>query len=62
VYVAAFRNRNLPLPENPDDLYEISRSKASPDTEFVAHRDKPFRLIARSPSRHMNTVSPPINS
>lgn len=43
VYVAAIRNRNLQLPENPDELYEISRSKASPETEFVAHRDKPFR-------------------
>ncbi|XP_039849064.1 protein NRT1/ PTR FAMILY 4.3-like [Panicum virgatum] len=48
VYVAAFRNRNLPLPENPDDLYEISRSKASPDTEFVAHRAKPFRFLDRA--------------
>jgi solute carrier family 15 (peptide/histidine transporter), member 3/4 len=52
VYVAAFRNRNLPLPENPDELYEISRSKASPDTEFVAHRDKPFRLIALTVQAH----------
>ncbi|XP_062180726.1 protein NRT1/ PTR FAMILY 4.5-like [Phragmites australis] len=48
VYVAAFRNRSLELPENPDELYEISRSKASPDTEFVAHRDKPFRFLDRA--------------
>ncbi|TKW16765.1 hypothetical protein SEVIR_5G321100v4 [Setaria viridis] len=48
VYVAAFRNRNLPLPENPDELYEISRNKASPDTEFVAHRDRPFRFLDRA--------------
>nr|CAB3478295.1 unnamed protein product [Digitaria exilis] len=48
VYVAAFRNRNLQLPENPDELYEISRSKASPDTEFVAHRDRPFRFLDRA--------------
>ncbi|OEL21492.1 Protein NRT1/ PTR FAMILY 4.3 [Dichanthelium oligosanthes] len=48
VYVAAFRNRNLQLPENPDELYEISRSEASPDTEFVAHRDKPFRFLDRA--------------
>lgn len=56
MYVAAFRNRNLQLPENPDELYEISRSKASPDTEFVAHRDRPFRLIYSSPPPC--TVSP----
>ncbi|KAL6616064.1 hypothetical protein ACP70R_038334 [Stipagrostis hirtigluma subsp. patula] len=48
VYVAAVRNRNLPLPENPDELYEISRSKAPPDTEFVAHRSKPFRFLDRA--------------
>ncbi|PNT72860.1 protein NRT1/ PTR FAMILY 4.3 [Brachypodium distachyon] len=48
VYVAAIRNRNLQLPENPDELYEISRSKASPETEFVAHRDKPFRFLDRA--------------
>jgi peptide/histidine transporter 3/4 len=43
VYVAAIRNWNLELPENPEELYEISRSKASPETEFVPHRNKPFR-------------------
>ncbi|KAL6845156.1 hypothetical protein ACP4OV_024651 [Aristida adscensionis] len=48
VYVAAARNRSLQLPEDPSDLYEISRSKASPDTEFVAHRDRPFRFLDRA--------------
>ncbi|KAJ1285385.1 hypothetical protein BS78_03G275800 [Paspalum vaginatum] len=48
VYVAAIRNMNLQLPENPDDLYEISRNDASPDTEFVAHREKPFRFLDRA--------------
>ncbi|CAL4974060.1 unnamed protein product [Urochloa decumbens] len=48
VYVAAFRNRSLQLPEDPEELYEISRSKASPDTEFVAHRDRPFRFLDRA--------------
>lgn len=48
VYVAAIRNRNLQLPENPEELYEISRSKASPETEFVAHRDKPFRFLNKA--------------
>lgn len=44
VYVAAVRNRRQQLPEDPDELYEISRNKASPDTEFVSHRDRPFRF------------------
>jgi peptide/histidine transporter 3/4 len=44
VYVAAIRNRKQQLPEDPDELYEISRSKASPDMEFLSHRDRPFRL------------------
>ncbi|CAO1945983.1 unnamed protein product [Urochloa humidicola] len=48
VYVAAFRNRSLQLPESHEELCEISRSKASPDTEFVAHRDKPFRFLDRA--------------
>ncbi|KAI4989300.1 hypothetical protein ZWY2020_036617 [Hordeum vulgare] len=48
VYVAAIRNRNLQLPENPDELYEISRSKAAPEVEFVSHRDRPFRLRSYS--------------
>ncbi|KAE8789781.1 protein NRT1/ PTR FAMILY 4.3-like [Hordeum vulgare] len=47
VYVAAIRNRNLQLPENPDELYEISRSKAAPEVEFVSHRDRPFRFLDR---------------
>lgn len=48
VYVAAVRNWKLKLPENPDELYEISRNKASPETEFVAHRDRPFRFLDRA--------------
>ncbi|KAM0919168.1 hypothetical protein ACQ4PT_008372 [Festuca glaucescens] len=48
VYVAAIRNWNLELPENPEELYEISRSKASPETEFVPHRNKPFRFLDRA--------------
>ncbi|KAI5003983.1 hypothetical protein ZWY2020_031226 [Hordeum vulgare] len=48
VYVAAIRNRNLQLPENPDELYEISRSKAAPEVEFVSHRDRPFRFLDRA--------------
>ncbi|XP_037416696.1 protein NRT1/ PTR FAMILY 4.5-like [Triticum dicoccoides] len=48
VYVAAIRNRNLQLPENPAELYEMSRSKASPEEEFVSHRDRPFRFLDRA--------------
>ncbi|XP_062016704.1 protein NRT1/ PTR FAMILY 4.6-like [Rosa rugosa] len=39
VYVAAVRNRNLTLPENPSDLYEIEADKeASLEEEFLPHR------------------------
>uniref|UniRef100_J3L419 Uncharacterized protein n=1 Tax=Oryza brachyantha TaxID=4533 RepID=J3L419_ORYBR len=48
VYVAAIRNRAVKLPENPDELYEISKSKAPPDTEFMAHRSKPFRFLDKA--------------
>uniref|UniRef100_A0A0E0C7Q3 Uncharacterized protein n=1 Tax=Oryza meridionalis TaxID=40149 RepID=A0A0E0C7Q3_9ORYZ len=48
VYVAAIRNRNMKLPENPDELYEISKSKAPLDTDFMAHRDKPFRFLDKA--------------
>nr|CAD1824113.1 unnamed protein product [Ananas comosus var. bracteatus] len=41
VYVAAFRNRKLILPGNPEELYEISRMKGSAEAEeFVPHRDQ----------------------
>ncbi|KAK3165439.1 hypothetical protein QOZ80_1AG0033220 [Eleusine coracana subsp. coracana] len=60
VYVAALRNRNLELPENPDELYEISKTKASPQTEFVAHRDKPFRFLDKAAIIHApNDATPP---
>ncbi|KAE9460301.1 hypothetical protein C3L33_07797, partial [Rhododendron williamsianum] len=40
VYVVAFRNRNLQLPEDPEELYEINRDmEAAPETEFLPHRD-----------------------
>ncbi|CAN1329557.1 Protein NRT1/ PTR FAMILY 4.6 [Linum perenne] len=40
VYVAAYRNRKLQLPEDHSQLYEISKEKeASLEVEFVAHRD-----------------------
>ncbi|GFS35327.1 nitrate transporter 1:2 [Actinidia rufa] len=40
VYVAAFRNRKLELPKDPEELYEINRDKeAETETEFLPHRD-----------------------
>ncbi|KAL9392302.1 hypothetical protein Peur_016222 [Populus x canadensis] len=40
VYVAAFRNRKLQLPEDPLDLYEINKDKeAAIEAEFLPHRD-----------------------
>ncbi|XP_050370551.1 protein NRT1/ PTR FAMILY 4.6-like [Argentina anserina] len=39
VYVAAIRNRNLTLPSDPSDLYEIDADKeASIEEEFLPHR------------------------
>jgi len=40
VYVAAIRNRNLPLPANPNELYEIDKDKeAAVELEFQPHTD-----------------------
>ncbi|KAF7138028.1 hypothetical protein RHSIM_Rhsim07G0156900 [Rhododendron simsii] len=40
VYVVAFCNRNLHLPEDPEELYEINRDKeAAIEAEFLPHRD-----------------------
>lgn len=40
VYVAAFRNRKLQLPEDPLDLYEINKDKeAAIEAESLPHRD-----------------------
>ncbi|XP_004486281.2 protein NRT1/ PTR FAMILY 4.5-like [Cicer arietinum] len=48
VYVAAIRNRNLPLPEDPADLYEIEQDKeAAMEIEFLPHRDI-FRFLDRA--------------
>ena len=38
--VAAIRNRNLQLPENPLELYEIDKDKeAALEDDFLPHRD-----------------------
>ncbi|CAJ2658760.1 unnamed protein product [Trifolium pratense] len=49
VYVAAIRNRNLPLPEDPTELYEIEQDKeaVAEEIEFLPHRDI-FRFLDRA--------------
>ncbi|KAK7303025.1 hypothetical protein RJT34_13924 [Clitoria ternatea] len=48
VYVAAIRNRNLPLPEDPAELYEIEQDKeAAEEIEFLPHRDI-FRFLDKA--------------
>ncbi|KAI4304440.1 hypothetical protein MLD38_039949 [Melastoma candidum] len=48
VYVAAIRNRNLMLPENASDLYEIDMDKESgAEDEFLPHQDT-FRFLDRA--------------
>ncbi|XP_028189529.1 protein NRT1/ PTR FAMILY 4.6-like [Glycine soja] len=48
VYVAAIRNRNLPLPEDPIELYEIEQDKeAAEEIEFLPHRDT-LRFLDRA--------------
>ncbi|RVW79047.1 Protein NRT1/ PTR family 4.5 [Vitis vinifera] len=45
VLVASFRNRKLPLPDDPAELYEIDKDKeAATEAEFLPHRDI-YRLI-----------------
>lgn len=40
VYVAAFRNRNLELPDNAAELYEINMDKETAlELEFLPHRE-----------------------
>ncbi|KAL5716545.1 hypothetical protein ACHQM5_018218 [Ranunculus cassubicifolius] len=42
VYVAAIRNRNLTLPENPEELYELAKDKEAgllEEEEFLPHRE-----------------------
>ncbi|KAL5989823.1 hypothetical protein ACLOJK_010718 [Asimina triloba] len=64
VYVAAFRNRNLSLPDSPEELYEIDRDKESGmEVEFVPHRDI-FRFLDKAaiqtplPPPHFDSSNP----
>lgn len=48
VYVAAFRNRKLQLPEDPSQLYEINKdSEAAIEAEFHVHTDH-FRSLDKA--------------
>ncbi|XP_027338171.1 protein NRT1/ PTR FAMILY 4.5-like [Abrus precatorius] len=58
VYVAAIRNRNLPLPEDPSELYEIEQDKeAAEEIEFIPHRDI-FRFLDRAAIQRKDGVLP----
>ncbi|KAK8675625.1 hypothetical protein V6N13_033690 [Hibiscus sabdariffa] len=53
VFVAAFRNRNLQLPDNPLDLYEIERDKEAglvSEDDFLPHRNV-FRFLDKAAIR-----------
>jgi len=63
VYVAAIRNRNLTLPSDPADLYEINADKeASVEEEFLPHRpifgflDK--AAVKRGQTDNLESVNP----
>lgn len=48
VYIAAIRNRNLPLPADPAELYEIEYNKeAAMELKYLPHRDI-FRFTTNS--------------
>ncbi|OVA10956.1 Proton-dependent oligopeptide transporter family [Macleaya cordata] len=55
VYVASIRNRNLHLPENSEELYEIERDKeAGVEMEFLPHRDT-FRFLDKAAIQTTNS-------
>ncbi|KAF5475274.1 hypothetical protein F2P56_007097 [Juglans regia] len=55
VYVAAIRNRNLHLPEDPTELYEMDMDKeAALEVEFLPHRDV-FRFLDKAAIRPTST-------
>nr|KAJ0197687.1 hypothetical protein LSAT_V11C700352980 [Lactuca sativa] len=59
VYVAAIRNSNLQLPEDPSELYEIPMDKeAGLHEEFLPHRDV-YRWLDKAAIRSDNTGSSP---
>ncbi|XP_029126001.1 protein NRT1/ PTR FAMILY 4.5 [Cajanus cajan] len=58
VYVAAIRNRNLPLPADPIELYEIKQDKeAAVEIEYLPHRDI-FRFLDKAAIQRRSDVQP----
>ncbi|KAM4112076.1 hypothetical protein ACJW30_05G113400 [Castanea mollissima] len=55
VYVAAIRNRNVDLPEDPTELYEIDHDKeAAMEEDFLPHRDI-FRFLDKAAIQSTST-------
>ncbi|TKY60088.1 NRT1/ PTR FAMILY 4.3 [Spatholobus suberectus] len=58
VYVAAIRKRNLPLPADPIELYEIEQDKeAAVGIEYQPHRDI-FRFLDKAAIQRRSDVQP----
>ncbi|KAK8472567.1 hypothetical protein PHAVU_002G242900 [Phaseolus vulgaris] len=56
VYVAAIRNRNLPLPPNPNELYEIDKDKeAAVEIECQPHTDI-YRFLDKAAIQRKSNV------
>nr|XP_016504424.1 PREDICTED: protein NRT1/ PTR FAMILY 4.5-like [Nicotiana tabacum] len=47
VFVAAFTNRNLPLPQNKEDLYQIKSREPENETEILQRTDQ-FKFLDRA--------------
>ncbi|XVF87257.1 hypothetical protein PTKIN_Ptkin18bG0104400 [Pterospermum kingtungense] len=59
VYVAAIRNRNLQLPKNPQELYELPKDKeAALDDDFLPHRDV-YRFLDKAAIQTATTAQTP---
>ncbi|XP_057973351.1 protein NRT1/ PTR FAMILY 4.5-like [Malania oleifera] len=56
VFVAAIRNRNLPMPENAHEFYEIHDNEARMETEILQKTDQ-FRFLDRAAIVRINTQS-----
>ncbi|XVF25577.1 hypothetical protein REPUB_Repub13aG0223900 [Reevesia pubescens] len=58
VFVAAIRNRNLQLPENPVELYEIDKDKeAALEDDFLPHRNV-YRFLDKAAIQTAQTRNP----
>ncbi|XP_022714576.1 protein NRT1/ PTR FAMILY 4.5-like [Durio zibethinus] len=59
VFVAAIRNRNLQLPENPRELYEIDKdNEAALEDDFLPHRDV-YRFLDKAAIQTASTRQTP---